>query len=108
MPGAETSQKCAWCGNEIPPRSDPRGCKARYCCSACRTSAARERTRKAHQDGLKQAQAQAQASDQNPLLVASPAATPQTSQAEDTVEVLVVASRLTLREEPPIAYGVSP
>lgn len=68
MTGAETSQKCAWCGNEIPPRSDPRGRKARYCCGACRASAARERTRNAHQDELKQAQMQTQDS----LLVASP------------------------------------
>lgn len=56
MTGAETSQKCAWCGNEIPPRSDPRGRKARYCCGACRAAAARERARTAHQDELKQAQ----------------------------------------------------
>ena len=72
MTGAETSQKCAWCGNEIPPRSDPRGRKARYCCGACRASAARERTRNAHQDELKQAQAQTQESTQDSLLVASP------------------------------------
>ncbi|CCE54955.1 putative uncharacterized protein [Corynebacterium casei UCMA 3821] len=60
MTGAETSQKCAWCGNEIPPRIDPRGRKARYCSGACRAAAARERTRNAHQDELKRAQECAQ------------------------------------------------
>lgn len=56
MSVAEEVVKCAWCGGEILPRTDPRGRKARYCCGACRASAARERARKAHQDELKCAQ----------------------------------------------------
>lgn len=56
MNAAEESTQCAWCGGKIPPRIDPRGRKARYCCGACRASSARERARIAHQDELKRAQ----------------------------------------------------
>lgn len=60
MSAAEEAVKCAWCAGKIPRRIDPRGRKARYCCGACRASAARDRASKAHQDELKRAQEQAQ------------------------------------------------
>lgn len=60
MSVSEAVVQCAWCGGEIPPRPDPRGRKAHYCCGACRASSARERARKAHQDELKRAQEHAQ------------------------------------------------
>lgn len=60
MSAVEESIKCVWCGRKIPPKIDPRGRKARYCCGACRAAAARERARTAHQDELKRAQERAQ------------------------------------------------
>lgn len=50
---------CAHCGGKIPPRSDPRGRKARYCSDACRAAASRERRRARHAEELREAREQA-------------------------------------------------
>src|SRR5699024_2096952 len=42
--GASSDQgRCAHCGGAIPPRTDSRGRRARYCCGACRAAASRAR-----------------------------------------------------------------
>ena len=49
---------CERCGAPIPPRTDPRGRKARYCSDACRTAASRERREQRHRDEVAQAREQ--------------------------------------------------
>ena len=49
---------CERCGAPIPPRTDPRGRKARYCSDACRAAASRERREQRHRDEVTQAREQ--------------------------------------------------
>ena len=49
---------CEHCGAPIPPRTDPRGRKARYCSDACRTAASRVRREQRHRDEVAQAREQ--------------------------------------------------
>lgn len=51
-------EKCARCGGPIPPRTDPRGRKARYCSDACRAAASRARREQRHRDEVAQAREQ--------------------------------------------------
>lgn len=49
---------CKHCGKPIPPRSDPRGRRARFCSDACRAAASRERREQRHRDEVAQAREQ--------------------------------------------------
>lgn len=49
---------CERCGAPIPPRTDPRGRRARYCSDACRAAASRERREQRHRDEVTQAREQ--------------------------------------------------
>lgn len=49
---------CAHCGEPIPPRTDPRGRKARYCSDACRAAAGRKRREEKHRAELIEAREQ--------------------------------------------------
>ena len=49
---------CAHCGGDIPPRTDPRGRKARYCSSACRAAASRARRTQQHHAEVAEAREQ--------------------------------------------------
>lgn len=57
---------CAHCGGPIPPRTDPRGRKARYCCDACRAAASRARRKLRHRQELAEARAQASGAPRTP------------------------------------------
>ena len=50
--------ECENCGGPIPPRTDPRGRKARYCSDACRAAASRKRREQRHRDALAEARNQ--------------------------------------------------
>lgn len=47
-----------WCGNLFPPRSDPRGRRARFCSAACRSAAYRARKNAEHVAELETARTQ--------------------------------------------------
>jgi hypothetical protein len=49
---------CERCGEPIPPRTDPRGRKARYCSDACRAAAHRARREREHRAEVTQAREQ--------------------------------------------------
>ena len=49
---------CEYCGAPIPPRTDPRGRRARYCSDACRAAASRARREQRHRDEVAQAREQ--------------------------------------------------
>lgn len=51
-------ESCEWCGKSLPPRTDPRGRRARYCSAACRSAAYRNRQERKHQAELETARLQ--------------------------------------------------
>lgn len=57
---------CAHCGGPIPPRTDPRGRKARYCSDACRAAASRARRELRHRQELIEARAQVSGAPRTP------------------------------------------
>lgn len=68
---------CEWCGEKIPPRTDPRGRKARFCSDACRAAATRKRRDDEHKAELQQAR------EQTTLLLRTPE-----EQAREAAEVV--------------------
>lgn len=53
-----TQGPCEHCGKPIPPRTDPRGRRARFRSDACRAAASRERREQRHRDEVTQAREQ--------------------------------------------------
>lgn len=68
------ADSCERCGDPIPPRTDPRGRKARFCSDACRAAASRERRSRAHAAELAQARDQMTLDTRSPHDIAREAA----------------------------------
>lgn len=78
---------CEWCGGPIPPRPDPRGQRARFCCPAHRAAAHRARTKAEHADELEAARAQMTL----PVEPATPTPEQRLDDAAETLEAVSVA-----------------